>query len=137
MEITYANGKVEKYFKDYKKMQKKLPFEWVKTIKKHMDRLKAAECFGDFLKLRLGKPEQLEGCESIRYSLHVAANVRLIIEPNAEQDTVMICTEIEVEGVSDYHGSKFTREKRLQTSWKNVESHRVNWRRVQAFLRLT
>lgn len=59
-----------------------------------------------FLKLRLGKPEQLEGCESIRYSLHVAANVRLIIEPNAEQDTVMICTEIEVEGVSDYHGSK-------------------------------
>lgn len=55
MEITYANGKVEKYFKDYKKMQKKLPFEWVKTIKKHMDRLKAAECFGDFLKLRLGK----------------------------------------------------------------------------------
>ena len=98
MEITYANGKVEKYFKDYKKMQKKLPFEWVK--------LKAAECFGDFLKLRLGKPEQLEGCESIRYSLHVAANVRLIIEPNAEQDTVMICTEIEVEGVSDYHGSK-------------------------------
>ena len=96
MEITYANGKVEKYFKDYKKMQKKLPFEWVKTIKKHMDRLKAAECFGDFLKLRLGKPEQLEG----------AANVRLIIEPNAEQDTVMICTEIEVEGVSDYHGSK-------------------------------
>lgn len=93
MEITYANGKVEKYFKDYKKMQKKLPFEWVKTIKKHMDRLKAAECFGDFLKLRLGKPEQLEGCESIRYSLHVAANVRLIIEPNAEQDTVMICTD--------------------------------------------
>ena len=65
MEITYANGKVEKYFKDYKKMQKKLPFEWVKTIKKHMDRLKAAECFGDFLKLRLGKPEQLEGCESM------------------------------------------------------------------------
>ena len=75
MEITYANAKVEKYFKDYKKMQKKLPFEWVKTIKKHMDRLKAAECFGDFLKLGLGKPEQLEGCERIRYSLHVAANV--------------------------------------------------------------
>ena len=31
---------------------------------------------------------------------------RLILEPNATQDTVMICTEIEVEGVSDYHGSK-------------------------------
>ncbi len=61
-----------------------------------MDRLAAAECFGDFLKLGLGKPEQLTGYK----------NVRLILEPNATQDTIKICTEIEVEGVSDYHGSK-------------------------------
>lgn len=53
-----------------------------------------------------GKPEQLTGYKNIRYSLHVAPHVRLIIEPNANQDTVMICTEIKVEGVSDYHGSK-------------------------------
>lgn len=106
VEITYANSKVKKYFEDYNKMQKKLPFEWVKTIKKHMDRLKAAECFGDFLKLGLGKPERLEGYQQIRYSLHVSANARLIIELNAAQDTIMICTEIEVEGVSDYHGGK-------------------------------
>ena len=55
-------------------------------------------CFGDFLKLRLGKPEQLEGYEQVRYSLHVAPNVRLIIEPIAGQDTIMICSEIEVKG---------------------------------------
>lgn len=106
VEITYTNKKVEKYFKDYNKMQKKLPFEWVKTIKKHMDRLRAAECFEDFLMLGLGKPELLEGYQHMRYSLHVAPNARLIIEPNATQDTVMICTEVEVKGVSDYHGSK-------------------------------
>lgn len=87
-------------------MQKVLPADWVRTIKKHMDRLKAADCFGDFLRLGLGKPEQLSGYENIRYSLHVTPNVRLIIEPNASQDTVMVCNEIEVEGVSDYHGSK-------------------------------
>ncbi len=87
-------------------MQKALPMEWVRTIKKHMDRLKAAECFGDFLKLGLGKPERLSGYSAIRYSLHVAPNVRLILEPNAVQDTVMICAEIEVKGVSDYHGGK-------------------------------
>lgn len=40
----------------------------------------------------------------IRYSLHVAPHVRLIIEPNGTQDTVMICSE--VEGVCDYHGDK-------------------------------
>ena len=71
-----------------------------------MDRIKAAECFGDFLKLGLGKPEPLTGYFPVRYSLHVAPNVRLIIEPNATQDTIMIGTEVEVEGVSDYHGSK-------------------------------
>ena len=106
MKITYANKKVEKYFTDYKKMQKKLPMDWVRTIKKHMNRLEAAECFGDFLKLGLGKPEQLRGYKRVRYSLHVAPNARLIIEPNAAQDTVMICTEVEVKGVSDYHGNK-------------------------------
>ena len=106
MKITYANAKVEKYFTDYCKMQRELPAEWVRTIKKHIDRLTAAESFGDFLKLGLGKPEQLTGYRNIRYSLHVAPHVRLILEPNANQDTIMICTEIEVEGVSDYHGSK-------------------------------
>lgn len=106
MIITYANSRVEKFFTDYRKMQKNLPIEWVRTIKKHIDRLEAAECFGDFLKLGLGKPEQLAGEGHIRYSLHVAAHVRLIIEPNANCDSVMICTEIEVEGVCDYHGNK-------------------------------
>lgn len=106
LKITYANSKVKKYFSDYSKMQRDLPADWVRTIKKHMDRLIAAECFGDFLALGLGKPEQLTGYSNIRYSLHVAPHVRLIIEPNANQDTVMICTEIEVEGVCDYHGSK-------------------------------
>lgn len=48
MKITYANSKVEKYFSDYSKMQRELPSDWVRTIKKHMDRLIAAECFGDF-----------------------------------------------------------------------------------------
>lgn len=106
MNITYANDKVEKYFQDYTKMQRQLPFDWVRAIKKHMNRLEAAECFGDFLKLGLGKPEQLKGFGQIRYSLHVAPHARLILEPNAEQDTVMICTEVQVEGVCDYHGDK-------------------------------
>ena len=106
MKITYANSKVEKYFTDYNKMKQTLPFEWVRAIKKHMDRLEAAECFSDFLKLGLGQPEQLEGYAQIRYSVRVSKNVRLILEPNATQETVMICSEIEVEGVSDYHGGK-------------------------------
>lgn len=106
MRITYASPKVEKYFSDFNKSKKELPADWVRTIKKHLDRMIAANYFGDFLKLGLGRPEQLTGYERIRYSLRVSANERLIIEPNATQDTIMICEEIEIEGVSDYHGDK-------------------------------
>lgn len=106
MKITYANSKVKKFFTDYREMRKKLPAEWVIAIKKHMDRLEAAEVFGDFLNLGIGRPEQLTGGPEIRYSVRVSANARLILEPDANQDTVMICSEIEVEGVCDYHGGK-------------------------------
>ncbi len=106
MTITYKNKRVKRFFLDYNEMKQKIPIEWVRAIKKHMDRLKAADTFGDFLALGLGKPEQIKGYKQIRYSLHVAPNVRLIIEPNATQDTIMICSEIEVEGVCDYHGEK-------------------------------
>lgn len=35
IKITYANSKVEKFFTDYAKMQKALPADWVRTIKKY------------------------------------------------------------------------------------------------------
>ena len=107
MKINYANAKLERYFNDYALMKKKLPTEWIRSVKKTMDRLVAADTFGQFLTLGLGKPEQLKsGREQVRYSLHISANVRLIIELNATYDTVLICSELEVEGVCDYHGSK-------------------------------
>ena len=61
MEIIYANRRVEKYFLDFRNMQKKLPMDWVRAIKKHINHLEAAACFGDFLQLGLGRPEQLTG----------------------------------------------------------------------------
>lgn len=106
MNITYANNRIEKIFTDYRKLQKELPSEWVASLKRCMDRLEAADNFGIFLSLGLGRPEQLKGYSSIRYSIHISANARLIVEPNATQDTLMICSEIEIEGVCDYHGNK-------------------------------
>ena len=106
MNLVYANRNVEKYFTDFSKLKKKLPFDWVRQIKKHLDNLEAAESFGDFLKVGLGHPEQLSGYKNVRYSLRVSANVRLIIEPKAENDMIMICSLVEIEGVSDYHGEK-------------------------------
>ena len=106
LKIVYANHRLEKYFSDFAKLKKILPTDWVKAIKKHMDRLEAAECFSDFLSLGLGRPEQLSGYADIRYSLRIAANARLIIALDATKDTIETCTEVAVEGVIDYHGYK-------------------------------
>lgn len=105
MRITYASKKVEEYFSDYRQMQKVIPYDWVRKIKKHVDSLKAAECFGDFLKVGLGYPEPLSGKDAGKWSVHITKNVRLIFRPNAAGTAVMICEEIRMEGVADYHGS--------------------------------
>ena len=104
--LTYANKNVEKYFKDYREMQKKIPFDWVRSIKKHIDRLKAAETFGAFLKVGLGHPEPLKGRDAGKYSVHVTGNVRLIMQPKGE--SVTMCEVVEMEGVVDYHGDQET-----------------------------
>ena len=106
MKITYATSKVEKYFADYSKLQRKIDPAWVKTIIKQMNALKAADRFADFLALGLWHPEQLSGNDSDCWSLRISGNVRLIIKPSADGKSVMICTEVEVEGVCDYHGDK-------------------------------
>ena len=106
MRITYANKKVEQYFEDYELMKKKIPAEWVRTIKKRMEHLKAADTFGDYLKLNLGHPEPLKGKDAGKYSVRITGNVRLIIKPDIKNDAVMICEVIKVEGVVDYHGAK-------------------------------
>ena len=87
-------------------MKKVIPFEWVRTIKKHIDRLKDSDTFGDFLNLNLGHPEPLHGKDEGKYSVRVTGNVRLIIKPGTDGKTVTICEEVSMEGVVDYHGGK-------------------------------
>ena len=108
MRISYTNKRVEKYFSDYNEMKKKIPAEWVRTIKKHIDRLKAADNFGVFLSLGLGHPEPLKGKDQGKYSIRVTGNVRLIIKLESDGKTVVFCEEIVMEGVVDYHGDKET-----------------------------
>lgn len=106
MKINYANAKVKKAFSDLEKMKKKLSAEWVRTIKKHLNNMEAAENFGIFLSLGLGHPEQLTGYSTPTFSIRITPNVRMIIEVKAEQSEIMNCNEVEVKGVCDYHGDK-------------------------------
>lgn len=87
-------------------MQKKLPYEWVRAIKKHINHLSAADNYQTFKNLGLGKPEILENSAEILCSLHISPNVRLIIELKATKEEIMSCEEIVVKGVCDYHGEK-------------------------------
>ena len=107
MRLGYYNQKVEKIFLDFGKMGKKIPAEWVRKIKQHLDRLAAAETFADFLTLGLGKPERLEGHHGqVQFSIHVSPNVRLIIIPEIEDENYSECRDVQIRGVCDYHGDK-------------------------------
>ncbi len=106
MRITYASRQVERYFEDYREMQKRLPLEWVRTIKKHVGHMIAADTFGDYLKLGLGHLEPLKGENAGKYSVRVTGNVRLVFRPDNEGKSVEICEVTEIEGVVDYHGGK-------------------------------
>ena len=106
MKISFANQRVEKAFLDYNKMKQVLQPTWVRAIKKHMDHFKAAETFSDILALGLGQPEQLKGYKHVRYSIRITSNVRLIVELKTTPEMVMNCSELEIEGVCDYHGGK-------------------------------
>ena len=107
MKICYCSNKVEKYFSDYAEMCKKVSPEWVRSIKKHIDNLRASDTFGIFLGLGLGHPEQLisNGSKYVRYSVRVNANVRLVMRLMPD-DRVEDCEKVYIEGVMDYHGSK-------------------------------
>ena len=106
MVIRYVNEKVEKYFSDWGEMKKKLPMDCVRAIKKHIERLKAADKFGDFIALGLGHLEALKGKNKGKYSVRVNGNVRMILEPVRIGERIELSVEIVVKGVVDYHGGK-------------------------------
>ncbi len=86
-------------------MRKHIPNDWVRTIRKHVVRLEAADTFQDFLNLGLGHPEPLGGKDKGKYSVHVTPNVRLIFRPLGKG---LSSKTIIMEGVVDYHGEQET-----------------------------
>lgn len=108
LEIQY-DKKVEKYFTDYAIMLKKIGKNMTRSVKKHIDNLKAANNFSIFLALGLGKPHSLTGKLLGCYALSVSANYRLIIQPKSEDlspESLKKCDTIVVKGVEEYHAKK-------------------------------
>lgn len=107
--ITYDNKRVERFFADYDLMGKKIGGEKTKTVKKHMDRIKASVCFQSFISLGLGKPHPLKENLVGLYSIVITGNYRLIVKPvctDLSLDSLKSCCEVIVKGVGDYHGGK-------------------------------
>ena len=109
MQIEYDNPNVRKYFDDFLLMQKTHGKDLTKIIKKRYDALKAANNFAIFLTTGLGKPHSLTGNLKGMYKVDVSANLRLIIQPIADDlspEALAKCDTIIIKGVEDYHGTK-------------------------------
>lgn len=107
--ISYENEKLMSLFHDFRQMQAKIGIEKARTIKKHMDVLRASTNFQCFLSLRLGKPHSLDGNLKGCYGIHVTGNTRLIVRPLTNDtgiEAIGKCEQVSVKGVCDYHGGK-------------------------------
>ena len=83
--------------------------EKTRTVKKHIDRLKASVSFQSFLNLGLGKPHVLTENLAGHYAVSVSGNLRLIIKPDCDDLSVSSlknCNIVIVKGIGDYHGGK-------------------------------
>lgn len=109
MQIQYSSKKVERYFIDYGLMQATIGLELTKAVKKQENHLKASRNFSIYLSLGLGKPHPLYGDLKGCYGVWLTGNIRLIIEPQAEDlspKSLELCDLVKMKGVSDYHGGK-------------------------------
>ena len=103
--VTYSNPKVERYFGDYDKLKQKIGYDYTRKVVKIINALEAAETFSGYLSTGYAKPHTLtnsDGC----YGLSVSKNVRMVVKPNLINNSIEICTEVDVKGVCDYHGDK-------------------------------
>lgn len=110
IEIKHNNNKVEKLFNDnYKKLLPKVGLELTRTIKKRINQIKSSSSFYAYLQMNIGKPERLSGANNDKYSIHLSANYRLIVQPittGFDKEDLLKCDSIYVKGVVDYHGDK-------------------------------
>ena len=110
IEIKHDNNKVKKLFdNNYKKMIPKVGLDLTKTIKKRISQIKASSSFYAYLQTKIGKPERLSGADDNKYSIHLSANYRLIVQPittGFDREDLLKCDSIYVKGVVDYHGDK-------------------------------
>lgn len=109
MQVNYSNKRIANLFENYSKMQKAIGFERTKAIKKHMNNIKASNNFSIYMSIGLGKPHPLEAGLKNCFGIWVTRNIRLIVEPQAENfnvNSLKLCKSVIVKGVCDYHGGK-------------------------------
>ena len=91
-------------------MQKKLGAELTRQIKYRYNQMNSFTSFFDLQSSRLGKIESLEGSFKGCYSVRLNANFRLIFRAKTEElsaESLKLCDTLIIEGVIDYHGSKY------------------------------
>lgn len=110
MEIHYQTKKLEKYL-DPSVLIPHLGAAQAKSYIKIYNLLKASNTFADYLKTGHGKPELLYGNLQGCYSIRLNSNYRMIVRPETKSLNIVDlqkCESIEMKGVIDYHGSKYT-----------------------------
>lgn len=104
-----ADNKLDKLLNCIDELKKKISIDMVKSLKKRIDQLRAADNFKEYLDIGLGNPHLLVGNLDNFYGIKINKNYRLIVEPLSEKlddDSLKKCKKVNLKGVADYHDGK-------------------------------
>ena len=101
MKLGYENPSVERCFRDFDLMRRKIGNDLARGAKKRYDQLRAAANFSIYLSTGLGKPHPLYGNLKGYYGISISGNIRLVVKPDAESldpDSLKKCDSILIKG---------------------------------------
>lgn len=98
MQITYANGRLEKILTTYGKTKKQYGEQLAIKIHQRLDQISAADTIEILITTGLGKCHALTGSRKGQYAMHLNASWRIIFSVSGE--TIQIAC---IEEITDYH----------------------------------
>jgi proteic killer suppression protein len=97
MRLGFASAEMRKVCTDQAQMKRRYDLKVVKTLRRRLQELVAAESMEDLL-LGTGKWESLRGDRAGQWSARLSANWRLIVTPVSDMEVDVMVVDIE-----DYH----------------------------------
>jgi proteic killer suppression protein len=105
LQLKYKSKSLEKECTDYSKAIRSYGQNCAKILHRRIQELKAAETLEEMVNFRIGRCHPLKGDYLGKYALDLEHPLRLIVEPEENEDSRYQVKIVNLLEVTDYHGN--------------------------------